>query len=170
MLGNPCKMGAILSKIRRIITVIKVLFVCHGNICRSPMGEAILKDYVKKRGLEDLFYIDSAATHRDAIGMTMYYPAVDELNKHDIEIGNHRARLITKNDYNNFDYILCMDNQNVRNIKRIVGNDNLNKVHMLKEFIGSQDEIDDPWYTGDYRTTYNELVETITAFMNYLGY
>ena len=112
--------------------MIKVLFVCLGNICRSPMAEYIFKDMVKQKGLEKEFYIDSAATSSEEIGNPVHYGTRNKLKEMNIECGNHTARKMTKQDYKDFDYIIGMEEQNIKNIKKIVGNDEENKIYKLQ--------------------------------------
>ncbi|MBQ0058526.1 MAG: low molecular weight phosphotyrosine protein phosphatase [Lachnospiraceae bacterium] len=143
--------------------MIKVLFVCHGNICRSTMSEQVFKDMVAKEGLSDCFEIDSAATSREEIGNTIYPPAKKTLIKYGIDPGNHRARQITKRDYEHFDYIFIMDHYNARNLERLLGPDKDNKVRMLHTHA-----ISDPWYSGDFESTYWDVVEGCSAFLEEL--
>jgi len=150
----------------------KVLFVCHGNICRSPMAEFIFKDMVAKRGLADDFHIESCATSPEEIwngvGNPVYPPAKRELAKHGISCEGKRARQVTKEDYDNFDYLICMDNNNMRNIRWIIPSDPQNKICKLMSFTGSGADVADPWYTGDFETTYRDIVNGCEAFLKYL--
>ncbi len=148
--------------------MIKVLFVCLGNICRSPMAEYVFKDMVKKEGIEDKFYIDSAATSTEEIGNSVHYGTKNKLNEMSIECGNHVARRITKQDYEKFDYIIGMEEQNVKNIKRIVGEDTKHKIYRLLDFSKNPRDIADPWYTGNFDKTYEDVVEGLEGFMRYL--
>lgn len=148
--------------------MIKVLFVCHGNICRSPMAEFMFKDFVNKKGLEDLFYIESAATSTEEIGNPVHYGTRRVLDKYGIDYKNKRARQITKSDYDNFDFIIVMDNNNLYNIKRIVGEDKLGKIHKFLEYAGESRDISDPWYTGNFFETENDIILGINNFYNYL--
>lgn len=145
--------------------MIKVLFVCYGNICRSPMAEYIFKDIVKKEGLEQQFYIDSAATSNEEIGNPAHYGTRNKLREMNIECENHRAKRIIKQDYNKFDYIIGMEERNVEDIKRIVGKDSKNKVCKLLDFSDNPRNIADPWYTGDFDTTYHDVVEGLQEFL-----
>lgn len=138
----------------------RILFVCHGNICRSPMAEYVLKDIVKKRGIENEFEIASAATSREEIGNPVYPPARKKLAENGISCGGHQARQITKRDYAHFDRIVCMDRNNVRNTLRITGGDPDHKISMLLDFTPrAGHEVADPWYTGDFDATWRDVVE-----------
>lgn len=137
--------------------MIKVLFVCHGNICRSPMAEFVFKDMVAKRGLADRFHIESCATSREEIGNPVYPPAKRKLAEHNISCEGKRARQITKQDYEEFDYIIAMDRNNLRNLVPFVGNDSLNKVRLLMSYVGSGADVADPWYTGDFERTWIDV-------------
>lgn len=148
--------------------MIKVLFVCLGNICRSPMAEYLLKDMVKKRGIEEIFYIDSAATSTEEIGNPVHYGTRDKLQQMNIKCGNHIARRITKQDYKTFDYILAMEEQNIRNIKRIIGEDKENKISKLLDFTTNPRDIADPWYTGNFDKTYEDIRQGLEGFLRYL--
>lgn len=150
--------------------MIKVLFICYGNICRSPMAEFILKDMVKKRGIEDKFYIQSAATSTEEIwggkGNPIYSPARAELTKRGIPFdSSKRAVQATKDDYENYDYIICMESMNVRDLMRIIGFDKDKKVKKLLDFTSHGGDIADPWYSGDFTATYRDIVEGCEAFL-----
>lgn len=150
----------------------KVLFVCLGNICRSPMAEFVFKDMVAKRGLADEFYIESCATSTEeiwnGIGNPVYPPAKRELAKHGISCEGKRARQITKEDYDKFDILLCMDDSNMRNIKWIIPSDPQHKIHKLMKFAGTDASVADPWYTGDFKTTYNDVLKGCEGLLEYL--
>ena len=152
--------------------MIRVLFVCLGNICRSPMAEFVMKDMVSKRGIADKFYIASAATSTEeiwnGIGNPVYPPARKELAKHGISCEGKRAVQITKADYGKYDYILGMEQRNIRNILRIVGKDSEGKVKLLLDYSDDPRDIADPWYTGDFETTYSDVVEGCEGFLRYL--
>ncbi len=138
----------------------KILFVCHGNICRSPMAEFVLKDIVKKRGMESRFEIASAATSREEIGNPVYPPAKKKLAEHGIRCDGHQARQMTKADYEYYDRIICMDRNNVRNVLRITGGDPELKISLLLDFTARLgDEVADPWYTGNFEDTWRDVVE-----------
>lgn len=139
--------------------MIKILFICHGNICRSPMAEFIMKDLVKKEGLEKYFEIASAATSTEEIGNSVYPPARKELNKHQISCHGKKARQMTKADYDYYDYLIAMDHYNLSNMKVFVGNDDLHKVSLLMSYTNCQKDVADPWYTGDFEKTWDDILE-----------
>jgi len=149
----------------------KVMFVCHGNICRSPMAEFIMKDMVKKRGMGDDFFITSSATSTEEIwngvGNPVYPSARRELAKHGISCDGKRAVQITGEDYDKYDIILCMDSNNMRNIKRIIPLDPEKKIHKLMDFAYGGD-VADPWYTGDFETTYRDVLLGCSGLLKYL--
>ena len=145
--------------------MIKVLFVCHGNICRSPMAEYILKDMVRKNGLENKFYIESAATSYEEIGNPVYPPARAELAKHGIGCRGHAARKLVKADFEEFDYLIAMEEYNLRNIRREFGEALAKKVSLLLDYTDMPGDIDDPWYTGSFDVTYNEIVMGCEGFL-----
>lgn len=158
---------------------IKILFICHGNICRSPMSEFILKDMVEKRGIKDKFDIASAATSTEEIwngkGNSIYPPAQAELKKHGIgktaytNFSSKRARQVTKQDYNYYDYLLCADSSNIRNTIRITGPDTDNKIKLLLDYTDRKgSSIADPWYSGNFVDTYRDVVEGCEGFLAYL--
>ncbi len=134
--------------------MIKILFVCHGNICRSTMAEYVMKDMLEKRGLDRAFEVDSAATSREEIGNPIYPPARRKLIEEGVPIGNHRARQVTKADYDYFDKIYIMDHWNQKNILRLLGSDPKEKIEMLLDR-----DVADPWYTGDFDATYRDVIE-----------
>ena len=159
--------------------MIKILFICHGNICRSPMAEFVLKDMVEKRGLKDQFEIASAATSTEEIwggkGNPIYPPARKELKKHGIggtaytNFSNKRARQVTRQDYAHYDYLLCADTMNIRNTVRITGADRAGKIRLLMDFTKRPGaSIADPWYSGDFTATWNDVVEGCEGFLVYL--
>ena len=137
----------------------KILFVCHGNICRSPMGEFVLKDMVKKAHREAEFEIASAAVSREEIGNDIYPPARRELKKHGVSCEGHAARQITMEDYRHYDRIYYMDRSNLRNLRRLLPDD----PEKIRPFLSR--DVADPWYTGDFTATWNDIVEGCTAIM-----
>ena len=152
--------------------MIRVLMVCHGNICRSPIAEFVLKEKVKALGLSTQFYIASAATSTEeiwnGIGNPVYPPAKAELARHGISCEGKRAVQLKKSDYANYDYLLGMDEQNIRNMHRIVGKDPEHKIHKLLDYSTFPRAIADPWYTGNFQATYSDVVEGCDAFLEYL--
>lgn len=149
--------------------MVKILFVCHGNICRSPMAEFIFRDIVTKKGIEDHFYIASAATSTEEIGNPVYPPARRKLQEHGISCGGKRARQVTRADYEKYDYLLGMEERNILNMKRILGGDPMHKAYRLLDFSSSPRNIDDPWYSGDFDTAYEDILEGCEAFLDFLG-
>lgn len=148
--------------------MIKVLMVCHGNICRSTMAESVLTYLVNARGLLDCFEIDSAATSSEEIGNPPHYGTVTKLKRVGIPVIPHRARQMTKSDYEYYDYLIGMDSANIRNMIRIAGGDLKGKIHKLPSFAGFHKDIADPWYTGNFDETYEDVLEGCEAFLNYL--
>ena len=152
--------------------MIKVLFICHGNICRSPMAEFIMKDIVSSAGLADNFYIASAATSTEEIwngvGNPVYPPAKAKLAEHGIDCSGKRAVQLTRADYGKYDYLIGMDSANIRNMNRMLGGDPEKKVYKLLSFAGQDRDISDPWYTGDFEATYRDVMEGCTALLQYL--
>lgn len=148
--------------------MIKVLFVCLGNICRSPMAEFLLKDMVKKKNRENEFIIESAGTSNEEEGNPVHIGTKRKLSEIGISTDGKYARQLTKNDYEKYDYILAMEERNVKNIIRIIGEDKDNKVHRLLDYSSNPRDIADPWYTGNFTNTYNDLVEGLEAFLDYL--
>lgn len=146
----------------------KILFICHGNICRSPMAEMFFKDLVKRNGYEKDFYIDSAATDYDEIGNGMHRGTREILEQHNIPFSNHRARIVTKQDYDDFDFLVIMDSENERHLKRIVGSDVKNKIRYLMSFAGKNRDVADPWYTRIFYETWNDINEGCSALLKEL--
>ncbi len=153
--------------------MVKIMFVCHGNICRSPMAEFILKRMVEEKGIADNFFIASCATSTEeiwnGIGNPVYPPAQRELKKHGISCGNKRAVQLTKSDYNKYDYLICMDENNRRNMLRILGSDPKNKIHKLMDFTSRPGNVADPWYSGDFLTAYNDIYEGCEGLLKELN-
>lgn len=139
--------------------MVKILFVCLGNICRSPMAEYIMKDLVKKAGLDNRFVIASAATSREEIGNPVYPPARRKLAEHGIGCEEHAARQLVSRDYDRFDLLIGMDHANIRNMQRICGGDTEGKIHLLMEYSGKPGkEVSDPWYTDDFETAWKDIL------------
>ncbi len=149
--------------------MIKILFVCHGNICRSPMAEFVMKDLVNKKGIADEFEIASAATSTEEIGNSVYPPAKRKLNEHGISCAGKTARQMTKEDYAHYDYIIAMDKFNLKNMTRFVGNDTDNKVSLLMDYTSRPGDVADPWYTGDFDTTWNDVYEGCLGILKKLN-
>ena len=150
--------------------MIKILFVCHGNICRSPLAEYILKDLVSKRNLTDKFHIASAATSYEEIGNPVYPPARAELAKHGISCKGHAARKLVKSDFTDYDYLIAMEEYNLRNIRREFGDALAKQVSLLLDYTDTPGDIDDPWYTGNFGITYEEILRGCEGLLEYLGY
>jgi protein-tyrosine phosphatase len=147
----------------------KILFVCHGNICRSPMAEFIFKDLVLQRGLQDRFYIESAAVSTEEIGNSIYPPAKRCLNFHGIPFDKSKtARQITRADYDRFDLIICMDRMNLRWLRYIIPDDPQGKVSLMMQYAGQDRDVADPWYTGDFETTYRDITLAAEPLLNTL--
>nr|WP_294493548.1 low molecular weight protein-tyrosine-phosphatase [uncultured Mediterraneibacter sp.] len=148
--------------------MIKILFICHGNICRSTMAQYVFQNMVNKSGLTDSFYIDSAATSREEIGNPPHHGTQRKLREMDIPCGDHRARQMRREEYDLFDYIVGMDSWNIRNINKIIGNgDPERKVSKLLDFTDRKGaDIADPWYTGDFDATYRDVKEGCEALLS----
>ncbi len=149
--------------------MIKVLFICHGNICRSPMAEFILKNMIEERGMADQFYVASAATSYEEIGNPVYPPARAELARHGIGCDGKKARKLVKADFEEFDYLIAMEQYNLRNIKREFGEALMQKVTLLLDYTNQPGDIADPWYTGSFDITYREIVAGCEGFLEMLG-
>ena len=137
----------------------KILFVCHGNICRSPMAEFVKKDMVRQAGVEDLFEIASAATSTEEIGNPVYPPARRKLAEHGISCAGKTARQLRKNDYEYYDHLVGMDSANLRNMHRICGGDEAGKISLLLDWTSRPGSVADPWYTGDFEATWRDVEE-----------
>ena len=143
----------------------KILFVCHGNICRSPMAEFVMKDLVRKAGLADHFEIASAATSTEEIGNPVYPPARRKLQEHGIDCAGHAARQLRKKDYEYYDLLVGMDRANLRNMLHICGGDPEGKLSLLLDHTARSREVADPWYTGDFEATWQDVLEGCQALL-----
>ena len=148
--------------------MIKILFVCHGNICRSTMAESVMTHIVKQQNLDSQFHIFSAATSREEIGNTPHYGTVGKLRSLGIPLVPHRAVQMTRDDYKKYDYLIGLDQMNIRNMMRIVGRDDEHKVVKLLDFGKNPRDIADPWYTGNFDVTYDDILEGCEALLEYL--
>lgn len=148
--------------------MIKVLFICHGNICRSPMAQFVFENMVEKSGMKDQFVIDSCATSREEIGNGVHYGTREKLRSVGIPMHEHRARQLTKKDYETYDYLIGMEETNIRNMKRLIGGDPLGKMKCLLDFSEHPRDIADPWYTDNFDITYTDIVEGCEALLNTL--
>lgn len=149
--------------------MIKILFVCHGNICRSPMAEFVMKDLINKKGVSDQFEIASAATSTEEIGNPVYPPAKRKLAEHGICCKGKTARQMTKADYAYYDYIIAMDSFNLRNMIKFIENDPDKKVSLLMDFTSRPGDVADPWYTGDFDSTWNDVYEGCLGILKKLN-
>lgn len=145
--------------------MIRILFVCHGNICRSPMAEFVMKKLVKDAGLSDKFEIESAATSTEEIGNPVYPPAKRKLAEHAIACAGKTARQMNAGDYTKFDLLIGMDSANIRNMTRICGGDPENKIKLLLNYAGLNRDVADPWYTGDFEATWNDVLKGCRALL-----
>ena len=152
--------------------MIRILFVCHGNICRSPMAEFVMKKLVREEGLQDYFYIESAATSSEEIwngkGNPVYPPARRKLSEHGISCAGKEARQTSRADYKRFDLLIGMDAANIRNMARIYGGDPEGKISMLLSYAGISRDVADPWYTGDFESTWQDVMTGCTALLEEL--
>ena len=151
-----------------MIDKISILFICHGNICRSTMAESVMTHLVKQKHLDHLFEISSAATSREEIGEPPHYGTVNKLRQVGIPVVPHRAVQMTKADYAEYDYLIGMDTANIRNMNRIVGSDPEGKIYKLLSFSGSGSDVADPWYTGDFDATYRDVMAGCEGLLRYL--
>ena len=149
--------------------MISVLMICHGNICRSPIAEFVLKDMVKKHHLENQFHIESAATSYEENGNPVYPPARRVLATHGISCDGKRARKLVKKDFEDFDYLIAMEEYNLRNIRREFGTNLTERVSLLLDYTDRPGDIDDPWYTGKFDLTYDEIELGCKGFLKSLG-
>lgn len=143
----------------------RILFVCHGNICRSPMAEFIMKKLVADNGMEQQFHIASAATSTEELGNSVYPPARQKLAEHGISCKGKTARQLTRGDYDEYDLLIGMDRYNIRNMQRICGGDPENKIKRLMDYTGRPGDVADPWYTGDFSATYRDCLEGCEAVL-----
>lgn len=148
--------------------MIRILFVCHGNICRSPMAGSVCAHMIRLRGLEDKIQVSSAAAHTDEIGNPPHRGTWEKLAQEGIPFVPHRARLMRKEDGENYDYLIAMDEYNVRDMKRIVGREYEQKVRLLLSFTRCSRAISDPWYTGNFDETFADVTEGCAALLDYL--
>lgn len=148
--------------------MIKILFVCHGNICRSPMAEFVMKDLVEKEGLADQFYIRSAATSREELGNPVYPPARQKLAEHGISCAGKTARQLRADDYEGYDLLIGMDSANLRNMRRICGGDEEGKISLLLDHTSHPGDVADPWYTRDFDATWRDVEEGCRGLLDKL--
>ncbi|MBO5619751.1 MAG: low molecular weight phosphotyrosine protein phosphatase [Paludibacteraceae bacterium] len=149
--------------------ITKILFICHGNICRSPMAEFVMKNLCREAGVEDRFEIASAAVSTEEIGNDIYPPAKRKLHEKGIPFGFHAARQITREDYEYYDYIICADSSNIRWLERLLGPDSENKVSLLMQWVdGRKENISDPWYTGDFEAAFRDVDAGCRALLSKL--
>ena len=166
------QMAAEKRLLKGVYMSIRVLFICHGNICRSPMAEFIMKEQLRKLGLEEEFYVASAATSSeeiwDGVGNPVYPPARAELAKHGISCGQKRAERLVKEDYEKYDYLIGMEQMNIRNMMRILGSDPDHKVYRLLDFTDEPGDIADPWYSGKFGLTYDQIDKGVSYLIGEL--
>ena len=148
--------------------MIKILFVCHGNICRSPMAEFVMKDMARKAGLEDKFVIESRAARRDELGNDTHYGTKAKLRQMEIPFAKRKATLLSQTDYAVYDYLIAMDTENVRDMLRLFGGDPGRKIFLLLDFAGETREVADPWYTGNFDETFDDVVKGCTGLLRFL--
>ena len=164
---NTCEARNI-NTFKRFQDMTKILFVCHGNICRSPMAEFVMKDLVKKAGLEGQFHIESAATSTEEIGNPVYPPAKRKLAEHGIDCTGKTARQLKNSDYDQYDLLIGMDRANLRNMHRICGGDFAGKLRLLMDYTDHPGDVADPWYTGDFETTWQDVLTGCQGLLKYL--
>ena len=147
---------------------VSVLFVCHGNICRSPMAQCVMQKLVEDAGIADRFIIDSCATTTEEIGNPLYPPARRKLSEKDIPLIKHRARKIRRDEAAGWDYIVCMDDENLWHLKRLLNPEDMQRVTTLLSYIGLDREVADPWYTGDFEATYRDVDDGCRALLAHI--
>lgn len=147
--------------------MMRILFVCHGNICRSPMAEFVMKDLAARAGLAGEFFIESAATSTEELGHPVYPPARRKLAEHGLTCAGKTARQMRRDDYERFDLLIGMDNANLRNMRRIAGGDPAGKIHLLLDFTHSPGEVDDPWYSGDFDAAWRDIMNGCQGLLAY---
>ena len=148
--------------------MIKILFICHGNICRSTMAEFVMKELVRRAGLADVFYIASAATSREEIGNDTHWGTKEKLREEGIPFTKRQAVQLCKTDYGRYDYLIYFDSENKHEIRRICGEDTAHKIYALLSFAGLQRDVADPWYTGNFDQTYEDVWTGCQAFLQFL--
>ncbi len=148
--------------------MVKVMFVCHGNICRSPMAEFIFKNMLRERGLAERYIVNSCATSTEEIGNSIYPPAQAELRRRGIPFDGHRAVQLKASDYDKYDLLIGMDSMNIRNINRIIGSDSGGKVHKLLDFTPRGGSVDDPWYTDRFDVAFDDISEGCRGLIDFL--
>ncbi|MGD1819548.1 MAG: low molecular weight protein-tyrosine-phosphatase [Pleomorphochaeta sp.] len=148
--------------------MIKIMFICHGNICRSPMAQSYFFHLVQEKGLSDKFLIESSATSREELSNPPHYGTREVLSRHNIKLIKHYSKLITKAEADEFDYLICMDQNNISNLKRLIDKRNYDKIYLLLEFAKINRSISDPWYTGNFNQTYDDVKLGCEALLDYL--
>ena len=146
-----------------------ILFVCHGNICRSPMAEFVMKDMVRKAGLETRFVIESKAARRDELGNDTHYGTKAKLRQMGVPFAKRRATLLDRSDYDAYDYLIGMDEENMRDMLRLFGGDPNGKIYKLLRFADEDRDVADPWYTGNFDETYEDVLKGCTALLRMIG-
>jgi Protein-tyrosine-phosphatase len=148
--------------------MIKIMFVCYGNICRSPMAEFVFKDLVWQRGLQEQFHIASSATSREEIGNPVHYGTKNKLKEYEIATDGKTAVQLIRSDYTKYNYIIGMEERNIKDMKKILGDDKENKIFRLLDLSARPRNIADPWYTGDFNTTYSDILEGCEKLLEYI--
>lgn len=148
--------------------MIRIMFVCHGNICRSPMAEFVLKDMIHKEGLNDKITVVSSATSSEEIGNPVHYGTQKILKEHDIYTKGKVAVKLKASDYSHYNFLIGMDDRNIGNMKRLFQGDPNHKVSKLLSFVSSNKDIADPWYTSDFETTYDDVYQSCDALLTFI--